>query len=130
MGTEKAHNAAVRENHPNPEADMSEGGWFDAEAIEDERRDADMEMVEATREARAIRAQIKAGRCPHKFGGQLRSTDNAALCPADLAAAVVGSFKCKDCGKILTPQESADCGWIWGKEARDMGLVVPDWARM
>ena len=103
---------------------------MEMEALESERFEADCEMAEAERVARAVRASIKAGRCPHRFGGQLRSADNAAMCPPDLAAAVVGSFKCNDCGKILTPQESADCGWIWGKEARDMGLVVPDWARM
>jgi hypothetical protein len=104
---------------------------MEMEALEQERFEADCEMADMEREARAIRAQIKAGRCPHRFGGQLRTSSNAHLCPPDLAAAVPGSFRCGDCGKILTPQESADCGWIWGEEAKALGVeVLPDWARM
>jgi hypothetical protein len=66
---------------------MSYGGWFDSEAIESERVDADREMAEASERARAEYALIRAGKCRHRLGGQSRSAGNGHLCPTDLAAA-------------------------------------------
>jgi hypothetical protein len=102
---------------------MSDGGWFDSEAIESERLDADREMSEAAEAARREHALIKAGKCRHRMGGQSRSVSNGHLCPTDLAASPVGSFKCGNCGKVLTPEEATAAGWNGGPK-------LPSWARM
>ena len=91
---------------------MSEGGWFDQEAIDAERFDADIEMAEfeavARRHARrgvkmrTLRAAGKfaeaAAVCPHGGGYPLDSP--AATNAKDPHAGEKG-WRCSDCGSRL-----------------------------
>jgi hypothetical protein len=58
---------------------MNEGGWFDSEAIETERHDADAEMAELESVGRAHSAARKAGRCTHGWW-QGRQSDGVQTC--------------------------------------------------
>jgi hypothetical protein len=98
-----------------------EGGWFDSEAIEQERFDADLlqaqyeaEGREFARAKRRVFAALDKGdyeaaylACPHGGGYPLRSP--AALHandPAPPEEYPEGAVRCLDCGGILTD-------WAW-----------------
>lgn len=89
-----------------------EGGWFDSEAIEAERFDADLEMasLEAegnrmaarsarSRELRATDKAASAAACPHGGGYPLNAL--AAEHSNDPNAGEDG-WRCSDCGSRLT----------------------------
>lgn len=92
---------------------MTEGGWFDAEAIEAERLDADMEqaalVAAGARYARRQRQSVRlraagdlagaARACPHGGGYPLRSL--AAQRSNDPAAGQEG-VRCDGCGSRLS----------------------------
>lgn len=90
-----------------------EGGWFDTEAIEAERFDADMEMARfeeegaryaaRSRRSAALRAagdlEGAAEACPHGSGYPLNSL--AAEHSADPYSGC-GGWRCSECGSRLT----------------------------
>lgn len=93
---------------------MSEGGWFDSEAIEAERFDADMEMAaleaagrRASRVRKAAKALFIAGdldgaakACAHRGGGYPLNSI-AASNDGDPRSGQ-GGVRCHDCGSAVT----------------------------
>jgi hypothetical protein len=91
-----------------------EGGWFDSEAIEAERMDADIEMAELEARGNSIYRRMKRAKalfvagdiaaaaraCPHQGGYPLRS--QAAQNSGDPAFGVSDWVRCNDCGSVLT----------------------------
>jgi hypothetical protein len=69
------------------------GGWFDEEAIEAERLDADMEMAELQRSARQAEADRKRGRCHHTWTQPTK--------PGVLS----GARTCNHCGRADLPAD-------------------------
>jgi len=103
---------------------MSEGGWFDSEAIEAERLDADLEQAELERagarhhraraRSRALRAQGKlaeaAAACPHGWRGPVEPDADgrvtAALASVKLSRDL--ARRCYECGSVLQELDPAE----------------------
>ena len=86
-----------------------EGGWFDAEAIDSERFDADLEMAELEAVGNAISHQRRAGVCVHCSAEDYHpSYPERGLQP--------GQTRCTDgCGRVFN---SEDEWWEAHREAR------------
>jgi hypothetical protein len=96
---------------------VSAGGWFDAEAIADERMDADMEMASleaAGRRASRGRKRMVALRAAGDLDGAAKACRHGGGYPLDSLAARNAAdpragepgVRCLDCGSVLS-------AWPW-----------------
>jgi len=115
------------------DGDAVDGGWFDPEALESERKEADFEQAALEASGRWHATRLRAARSALRRGDKERA---AKLCPHGWRQELKGSggrddarhgqegFRCLDCGSylvaVLDPEQPDRPTWA----AREFRVVV------